>query len=185
MRYHLDRVQVLPKDERRTHFKFRQVTRPGIEFVYTVIDENYRTPQRWEFLVRVPDASGESVEVRPSLVPNVRAWAGLDRRALMFQRATIGRYRGQAYCKVALADETGERTRIEVKAVERSHLPYWFHALDSRLRRKEVVRRTRGTDADALVAIVAPDDHEMMIRIFLAAKAWVLKEKFRMKSRAA
>ena len=45
-------------------------------------------------------------------------------------------------------------------------------------RSKAAVRHTRGTDSDSLVIIVDPDDHQQMIALFLAAKAWVLKERF-------
>ena len=164
------------KEERRTHLKFRDASLPATEYVYTVMDKNYPRAHRWEFLVRVPDAADESTEVRPALVPNVREWAGLDRKALMFQRATMGRHRGDMYCKVAVSDVSGEKTRIEVRARDRKRLPYWFRGLASRIRPKETVRRTRGTDADALVVTVPRDDHAMMIRVFIAVKPWVLKE---------
>lgn len=180
MRYNVDRVKVLPKEERRAQLKFRDTVRPGTEYVYSVIDENYRQPYRWDFLVRVPDAGDQSIEVRPAVVPNVKAWAGLERRALMFQRATLGGHRGQWYCKVALADVSGARTRMEASSEQRADLPYWFRGLLPRMRTKESVRRTRGTDRNALVITVPPGDHALMIRIFLAAKAWVLKEKFQL-----
>ena len=61
---------------------------------------------------------------------------------------------------------------------ERDLLPKWFDALSHRLRAKESVRRTKGTDGSALVALVQDDDHEMMIRLFFAMKVWVLKEGF-------
>ena len=57
MRYDVARVQVMPKEERRTHLKFRDKSLPATEYVYTVMDENYARPHRWEFLVRVPDAA--------------------------------------------------------------------------------------------------------------------------------
>lgn len=174
MRYSIERVRVMTKEERRSHFKFRDRSLPGTEFVYTVSDENYPRAHRWEFLVRVPDAAAESTEVRPVVVPNVKEWAGLDRRALMFQRATRGRHRGDMYCKIAVSDVSGEKTRIEMK--DKKRLPYWFRPLASRLHTKDKVRSTRGTDADALVVTVPRDDHAMMIRMFIASKAWVLKE---------
>jgi hypothetical protein len=176
MRYDVARVHVMLKEERRTHLKFRDASVPATEYVYTVLDENYSQPARWDFLVRVPDTSTASTEVRPAMVPNVREWAGLDRKALMFQRATLGKHRGDMYCKVAVSDVSGEKTRIEAK--DKTRLPYWFRAFGSRLRTKDSVRTTRGTDADALVVTVPRDDHAMMIRVFLAAKAWVLKEDF-------
>ena len=118
-------------------------------------------------------------------MPNVRAWAGMDRRALMFERVTMGRYRGAFYCKVALADPTGQRTRVIARVDERARLPYWFRSLRTRMRSKEAIRRTRGTDGDALVIVVAPNDHRQMIALFLAAKAWVLKERFYFRNKAA
>jgi hypothetical protein len=44
------------------------------------------------------------------------------------------------------------------------------------MRLKRNVRPTRGTDGDALVVLVAADDHAAMIRLFFATKVWVLKE---------
>ena len=46
------------------------------------------------------------------------------------------------------------------------------------MRSKDDVRRTRGTDSDSLVITVPADEHQQMIALFLAAKAWVLKERF-------
>jgi hypothetical protein len=43
------------------------------------------------------------------------------------------------------------------------------------------VRHTRGTDSDSLVIVVGSDDHQRMVALFLAAKAWVLKERFRLR----
>ena len=53
------------------------------------------------------------------------------------------------------------------------------------MRSKESNRRTRGTDNRSLVITVPTDDHEQMIALFLAAKAWVLKERFRFRDGAA
>jgi hypothetical protein len=50
------------------------------------------------------------------------------------------------------------------------------------MRSKEAVRHTRGTDSDSLVIIVDPDDHQRMVALFLAAKAWVLKERFQLRA---
>ena len=185
-RYRLERVDAELKSERRSRWKIREepLVR-GIEYVYDVTDGNYVQRNAWEFLVRVPDARGGSIEVRPSVVPNVRAWAGLDRRAIMFERATIGRYRGACYCKVAIADPSGERTRLIARVDEKDRLPYWFRSLRARMRSKAAIRHTRGTDSDSLVITVPADDHRQMIALFLAAKAWVLKERFRFRDRAA
>jgi hypothetical protein len=178
-RYRLERVDAELKTERRSQWRIRDDPPvAGIEYIYNVTDNNYGQRNSWEFLVRVPDARGGSVEVRPSVVPNVRVWAGLDRRALMFERVTLGRHKGACYCKVALADSSGKRTRLIAKVDEKDRLPYWFRSVRARMRSKEAIRHTRGTDSDSLVVTVPADDHEQMIALFLAAKAWVLKERF-------
>jgi hypothetical protein len=185
-RYSLERVEAELQTERRSRWKIR--TDPpvaGTECVYDVTDGNYSRRNSWEFLVRVPDARNGAIEVRPSVVPNVRAWAGMDRRALMFERVTMGRDRGACYCKVALADSSGERTRLIARVDERHRLPYWFRPLRARMRSKEAIRRTRGTDSKSLVITVPADDHQQMIALFLAAKAWVLKERFHFRNRTA
>ncbi|MGH9221293.1 MAG: hypothetical protein ACRD1W_18445 [Vicinamibacterales bacterium] len=185
-RYRIERVDAELKSERRSRWKIREepLVR-GVEHVYDVTDGNYARRNAWEFLVRVPDARGGSIEVRPSVVPDVRAWAGLDRRALMFERVTIGRYRGACYCKVAIADPSGERTRLIARIDEKDKLPYWFRSMRPRMRAKEAIRHTRGTDSNSLVITVPADDHQQMIALFLAAKAWVLKERFRFRHGAA
>ena len=185
-RYRLERVAAELKTERRSRWKIRDDPPvAGIEYVYSVTDENYAQRNAWEFLVRVPAARNGTIEVRPSVVPNVRVWAGMDRRALMFERVTIGRYRGACYCKVALADSAGNRTRLIARVDEKNKLPYWFRPLKARMRSKEATRRTRGSDGDSLVITVAADDHRQMIALFLAAKAWVLKERFHFRNSAA
>jgi hypothetical protein len=52
------------------------------------------------------------------------------------------------------------------------------------MRSKEAIRHTRGTDGDSLVITVPADDHQQMIALFLAAKAWVLKENFHFRDTA-
>jgi hypothetical protein len=181
-RYRLERVDAQLTSEQRSRWKIREepLVR-GIEHVYDVTDGNYDRNNVWRFLVRVPDARGGSIEVRPSVVPNLQAWAGLDRRAMMFERVTLGRNRGDCYCKVAVADPSGERTRLIARVDEKDRLPYWFQSVRGRMRSKEAVRHTRGTDRDSLVVTVPADDHRQMIALFLAAKAWVLKERFRLR----
>jgi hypothetical protein len=182
-RYRLERVAAELKYQRRSRWKIREEPLvKGIEYVYAVTDDNYPRHNAWEFLVRVPAARNGSIEVRPSVVPNLRAWSGMERRAVMFERVTLGRYRGACYCKVALADSTGERTRLIARVDEKRNLPYWFRPLHARMRSKDAIRRTRGTDGDSLVVTVPADDHQQMIALFLAAKAWVLKERFRFRN---
>jgi len=63
-----------------------------------------------------------------------------------------------------------------VKTDQRGELPHWFAELAGRMRRKEAVRPTRGTDANALVVLVSAGDHVAMIRMFFATKVWILSE---------
>ena len=71
----------------------------------------------------------------------------------------------------------GERSKTVVNADERPALPHWFTDLNGRMRRKEVVRPTKGTDGNSLVVLVTPGDHAAMIRLFFATKVWVLSER--------
>jgi hypothetical protein len=185
-RYRFELFRAELKESRRTRWQIRDnPSTAGIEHVYNVVDENYPQRNSWEFLVRVPDNREGSIEVRPSVVPDVRDWAGLDRRALLFERVTMGSYRGNCYCKVALADSRGERTRLIARVDEKDRLPYWFRSLKRRMRSKGAIRRTRGTDSQSLVITVPADDHQQMIALFLATKAWVLKERFEFRKAAA
>src|ERR1044071_8408540 len=148
-RYRLEHVKVELKADRTARWKIREepVVR-GTEYLYEVTDSNYTQRNQWEFLVRVPKKKGVSIEVRPSLVPDVKVWGGLDRRAMMFERVRRGRNSGDCYCKVALADPAGERTRLIARVDEKKKLPYWLKTLNGRMRSKESVRHTRGTDSE-------------------------------------
>jgi hypothetical protein len=177
-RYSLDQVSVEPGEERASSWTFGGKPVTGVELTYTVRDENFRSRNEWEFIVRIPRVRGERIEVRPRTTPNVRAWAELPDRSLTFARATRGAARGKWYCQVALADPTGEKSRAIVRGDQRGKLPRWFDVLRGRMRIKEKVRPTRGTDGQSLVVLVAADDHASMIRLFFATKVWVLKERF-------
>jgi hypothetical protein len=180
-RYLLDRVAVGPGEARPATWTFAaaggRVPVSGTEHLYAVIDGNFPTRNVWEFVVRVPAASSEPVEVRPRSTPNLKVWAELPNRSLTFPRATKGDARGKRYGKVSLADPTGERTKDLVRGDERHDLPAWFGPLQSRMRLKQNVRPTRGTDGESLVVLVPADDHAAMIRLFFATKVWVLKER--------
>ena len=99
-------------------------------------------------------------------------------RSLTFSRATKGEARGKWYCKVALADPTGAKSRDVIRGDQRGELPPWFDALKGRMRTKQNVRPTKGNDGEDLVVVVAAQDHAAMIRLFFATKVWVLKEGF-------
>jgi hypothetical protein len=176
-RYNLDRVTAEPGEERASTWTFGGKAMSGVERSYSVRDENFRSRNEWEFIVRIPWDPRGRVEVRPRTTPNVKAWAELTDRSLTFSRATKGTARGKWYCQVALADPTGARSRDIVRGDERSKLPRWFDGLKGRMRLKEKVRSTRGTDGKVLVVLVPPDDHAFMIRLFFATKVWILKER--------
>jgi hypothetical protein len=127
-------------------------------------------------MVRTPSDRDGRIEVRPRTTPNVKAWAELTDRSITFLRATKGEARGKWYCKVALADPTGRKSRDVVRGDERGELPPWFDALKGRMRTKQSVRKTQGNDGGDLVALVAQGDHPAMIRLFFATKVWILKE---------
>lgn len=175
-RYRLERIEVAPLGSRPASWTFAGEAVRGIEYSYLAIDRNVAGKNSWEFLVRVPGDAKGRIEVRPRTAPAHRAWEELPDRSLTFTQATRGAARGRWYCAVALADPTGERSRTVVRHGERDHLPGWFRDLAGRMRRKETVKPTRGTDQDALVILVAPGDHPDMIRLFFATKVWILKE---------
>lgn len=175
--YRLDKVGVDKSGERPAIWTFARQPVSGIEHSYTVVDENFRNRNEWDFVVRVPRSASERIEVRPLKVPNVNAWAGLERRSLTFTRATRSGYRGAVYCPVALADPTGEKSRTVVS--DKADLPRWFQQLGGRMRKKTTIASTRGTDAEALVLHCDPDDHEFMIRAFFATKVWVMSDASR------
>ena len=192
-RYRLDKVTVEAGEVQRGKWSFakggRQAQVRGNEHLYAVTDGNFDRGNRWEFLVRVPDESDGRVEVRPRATPPLQTWKALTFRSVQFQRATKGDARGRRYCKVSLAvppagrataDPRGTRTKDVVRWDERRALPRWFQGLERRMRPKERVRSTRGTDGNALVMLVDPDDHELMIRLYFAMKVWVLKEGFQL-----
>jgi hypothetical protein len=180
-RYDLDRVTVESREQRSATWTFPGVKGrepvSGTEHVYAVIDENLGAHYLWEFVVRVPNARGGLVEVRPRTTPNLKVWAELPNRSLIFVKATRPEVRGKWYCKVTLADPTGEKTKAVIRAADREKLPRWFDVLRSRMRKKENVRATGGTDGESLVVLVAAGDHAAMIRLFFAMKVWVLKER--------
>ena len=176
-RYQLDKVTVEPAGSRDSSWTFAGDAVRGTEHSYLVVDGNFPSRNIWEFIVRVPATRDGRVEVRPRTAPAVKAWAELPDRSLTFSRATRGAARGKWYCQVALADATGEKSKSVVRTDERDELPAWFEPLKGRMRRKEVVKPTKGTDGNSLVILIPADDHAFMIRLFFATKVWILKER--------
>lgn len=170
-RYRASKVAVSLSDSKAATWSFSRKPVRGTEFVFRVIDDNYPSRNEWEFVVRVPQSRNERIEVRPIRVPNLKAWADLDRRALTFGRATMPGYTSWVYAPVAIAAPRGEGTKRLLH--EKRQLPPWFRPYLRSVRRKKTVRRTRGTDGEGLVVLARPDDYTRMIRIYLALKAWV------------
>jgi hypothetical protein len=181
-RYRLDRVTVEPGEQRASTWTFGGKPVSGTEQGYAVIDGNFPSRNQWSFVVRLPKERDGRIEVRPRVTPNVKVWAELPDRSITFSRATKGDARGKWYCQVALADPTGARSRDIVRADERGTLPAWFDALRGRMRVKQNVKNTKGTDGEALVVLVSAGDHAAMIRLFFATKVWVLKERITLAS---
>ena len=176
-KYRRELVEVIAAGSSPATWDFARRSVKGTEYRYEVTDRNYRSRNRWEFVVRVPAESSGRIEVRPVRTPSDKKLAGLDRRSITFMRATKPAYTGFRYCPLALADPTGDASRRIVRHDQKSQLPGWFQKL-GRLREKNTVRATRGTDGRLLVVLARPDDHAFMITIFLACKAWVLKHGF-------
>jgi hypothetical protein len=176
-RYGLEKVRVEPVEQRPSTWTFGGAPVSGIEQSYAVRDENFHSRNEWAFIIRIPHDRNGRIEVRPRTTPNVKAWAELPDRSLTFTRATKGNARGKLYCQVALADPTGARSRDIVRGDERSQLPRWFDALRGKMRIKEKVKNTRGTDGKVLVVLVSATDYQSMIRLFFATKVWILKER--------
>jgi hypothetical protein len=176
-RYRLDRVAVVPGEQRASTWTFGGKPMSGTEQTYHVLDGNFLSRNEWVFVVRLPKERDARIEVRPRVTPNVKVWAELPDRSITFSRATKGDARGKWYCQVALADPTGGRSRDIVRGDERGSLPAWFDALRGRMRVKQNVKSTKGTDGEALVVLISAGDHAAMIRLFFATKVWVLKER--------
>jgi len=176
--YRLDKVQVERGEVHPAQWTFAGESMSGTEQWYTVTDTNFSRNNAWQFVLRLPKVAADRIEVRPRSTPKVKSWSELTDRSLTFMRATMPTARGKRYCQVALADASGKRTKDVVRTDQRHLLPKWLDAMSHRLRAKESVRRTKGTDGNALVALVQEDDHELMIRLFFAMKVWVLKEGF-------
>jgi hypothetical protein len=181
-RYQLDRVTAKAGEGRASTWTFGGKPVSGTEQSYLVKDGNFPSRNEWQFLVRLPKDRNGRIEIRPRTTPNVKAWAELPDRSITFSLATKGEARGRWYCQVALADPTGARSRDVVRGDERGALPRWFDGLRSRMRVKQNVKPTKGTDGEALVVLVSAGDYLTMIRIFFATKVWILKERIALAS---
>ena len=148
----------------------------GTVFAYTVVDRNIPPDNSWTFYVLVPDSDeeDENIIVRPEAAPYRHALVPVERRAITFSPGDEPGFMDKVYCKVFLADPTGNKTKIGVRYENRDQLPDWMSCFEDRMQSKDTVRETRGTDGKALVISLEPKDHEEMIRVFIATRAWPL-----------
>ena len=174
-RYKAVDVEVKFEDALRSSWKWDNKTISGSELVYTVIDHNFDRLNQWRFSVKVPQGTGQIV-VQPKSVPGKKAFAALERRSIVFMRATKNPHRRKLYCKANLADPTGEKNRLSTKRGERGLLPKWFEYFKPSMRLKHTVTTSAGNDGESQVVLVGPDDYERMIRLFFALRVWVLQE---------
>ncbi len=176
MRYRYEKVEITSREPRLASWTFGREAVAGTEYPYRVIDGNLARQNQWEFVVRVPKDVRGRIEVRPTRVPDVKIWAGLDRRGLTFMPGTRRGYTGYRYCQVSLPGDDGRASRHVMRRADIDRLPYWIRDLrPRRLRDKATVTTTRGRDGDTLVALVPRDDQRAMILMYLATKAWVLR----------
>lgn len=179
-RYEPRAVDVSFTSERRSSWKWNGRTIRGTESVYTVTDRNFDRLNIWEFTVRVPRNLGQIV-VQPHAVPGKKAFAGLERRSIVFVKATKHPYRARLYCKANLADPSGKKNRLSTSRGDRGLLPRWFDYFRPHMRLKNTVTTTAGHDGQSQVVTVGQDDHERMVRLFFALRVWVLQEKLTIK----
>jgi hypothetical protein len=174
-KYQAINVDVRLERERRSSWKWDNRTIRGVELIYEAFDRNFDRLNRWTFSVRVPQDRGQIV-VQPRSAPGKKVFASLERRSVVFTKATKNPYRTQLYCKANLADPTGAKNRVSTKRGERSLLPSWFKYFVPQMRLKHTVTTTAGYDGESQVVLVGRDDYERMIRLFFALRIWILQE---------
>lgn len=177
-RYDMDDLEIASVETSRASWNFGGRTVHGHDHVYRVHDLNFSSLNRWVMVVRVPKRGMGNIVVQAREVPGKKKWAGLDRRSLVFVRATRGKYRDKRYCKISLADPSRARTKRTLSRGARADLPRWLAQYQYRIRLKQTVAVTAGNDGNALVAITLSEDYHTMIRLYFALKVWVLEEQF-------
>ena len=111
MRYRYDKLDLSPREARSASWTFAGQAVAGTEYPFALTDRNLRRQNQWEFVVRVPKGPKGRIEVRPSRVPDDKAWAGLDRRGLTFMPATRRGYTSYRYCQLSLPSNDGKASR--------------------------------------------------------------------------
>jgi hypothetical protein len=184
--YKTKKLQIERQGEGRTAtWRFAGRTVRGTEYLYSVKDDNFSSLNRWTFAAQVPRKAYGDIVVRPVGVPSKKVWAGLDRKAVVLVRARKNPYKSRAYCKVNLADPSGDRTKKGTRRGDRGALPKWFRLFRWRMRLKKTVTTTQGTDSSAQIIFMDHGDHETMIKLYFALKVWVMAEDFSIRRRAS
>ena len=101
-------VEVDSQETRRSSWKWSNQTISGIEYIYDAIDKNFNRLNRWSLSVRVHQDNSRII-VQPQTVPGKQVFAGLERRPVVFIKATKNPFRTLLYCKVNLSDPTWYR----------------------------------------------------------------------------
>ena len=109
--YRLDRVLVEQGEAYPAQWTFAGASMSGTEQWYGVTDGNFPRHNAWEFVLRLPKAAGDRIEVRPRSTPKLKVWEELTDRSLTFMRATMPAARGKRYCLVALAMNMDAKVR--------------------------------------------------------------------------
>jgi len=181
--YKTKKLEIEMVDERNASWRFSDHTVRGTEYVYEVKDTNFSRLNCWTFAVRAPHKVYGDIVVQPLNSPGKRVWAGLDRKAVVLVRAHKNPFRSMVYCKLNLADPSGSQTKRGTKRGDRGALPKWFQPFVWRMRLKNTVTTTQGSDANAQVVLIENDDHKTMLRLYFALKVWVMEENFSIKRR--
>ncbi len=174
-KYQAIKVEVRLQEERRSSWKWANRTVRGTELIYAAVDRNFDRLNQWTFSVKVPQNGGQII-VQPQSIPGKKVFASLERRSVLFVKATKNPYRTQLYCKANLADPTGAKNRVSTKRGERNLLPSWFKYFIPDMRLKHTVTTTAGHDGESQVVLVGRNDYERMIRLFFVLRVWVLQE---------
>jgi len=177
--FDISKLEIQKVDEFEGEWKMAKLPIRGTVLVFRVIDKNLAKDNTWVFYAQVPekDSDNDYVIVRPQTSPGREDLQQLERRAITFQPASVGKT-DQRYCKINLSDPTGEKTKIGVRYGELNQLPTWFGAFGQKLQRKEAVKPTRGTDGGALAMLVDSRDYPTMIHVFFASRVWPLMAGF-------
>lgn len=173
-------LEIQKVGEFEDEWRMAKVPVHGTVLVFDVVDRNLAKDNSWVFYVQVPDkkSDDDNVIVRPEAAPSREELAAVERRAVTFLPASVRKARGKRYCKLNLADPTGERTKIGVRFGERDALPAWFAPLRSTMKKKDAVKATKGTDGESLTMLVESGDYPTMIQIFFASRVWPLLTRF-------